>query len=284
MDMRGDDAPDEAEGGPWMTYDELATARGIDRLAAVKLALRHGWRKHRDKHHVARVHVPPEWAISNRGKGPEGGADAGASLSAGTGAFAAGERERRETDARGDERSDEVRAVERSMWQKLLADERERADSAEQECARLLTVIDGFESRIAAAEARANHADEALAAERVRAGQASEALAAERTRIDQANADVASDRALAAQPDEALAMQRALVDRANETLATERARAHQASRALAAQHIRAEQAANDALAAERALVELADKAVAAERARADQVARSWLQSAPGPTP
>ena len=41
--------PSYAGAGRWMTYDELAASRGIDRLSAVKLALRHGWRKQRDK-------------------------------------------------------------------------------------------------------------------------------------------------------------------------------------------------------------------------------------------
>jgi len=46
----------------WMSYAELAAARGIDRTAALKLALRKRWRKQRDNRGTIRVLVPPEWA------------------------------------------------------------------------------------------------------------------------------------------------------------------------------------------------------------------------------
>ncbi len=58
MDMTGG----EEQVGQWMTYAELAAARGIDKQSAVKLARRHGWRRQRgnekDGVDVARVFVP----------------------------------------------------------------------------------------------------------------------------------------------------------------------------------------------------------------------------------
>ena len=79
--------PGHADVGRWMTYDELAALRGIDRLTAVKLALRHGWRKQRDKYRVARVCVPSEWAIPRpvEGRGEE--ADSGADSALGSRSF-----------------------------------------------------------------------------------------------------------------------------------------------------------------------------------------------------
>ena len=77
MDTRGvntpDDAASDAEIGTWMTYDELAAARGIDRISAVKLALRNAWRKQRDKYRVARVHGPSEWGLSKQAEGSDAG-------------------------------------------------------------------------------------------------------------------------------------------------------------------------------------------------------------------
>ena len=62
-DAFSDEVQDHADGGRWMTHDELAEARGIDRHLAVKLALRHGWPRRRDKDRVAHVRVPAEWAV-----------------------------------------------------------------------------------------------------------------------------------------------------------------------------------------------------------------------------
>jgi hypothetical protein len=194
-DRFSDVLPGPAEAGKWVTYDELAAVRGIDRLSAVKLALRQGWRKQRDKYRVARVCIPSEWAIPRPVEGPgEGGAGADSTL--GSRSFEAAERVRQATEARA-KQSDEARAVERSMWRERLAREREHAEHAEGECARLLTVVDGLETRLVAAEARANAADSrAHAAESDRV--AAEARAdAERTRADVLGQAVADESARA---------------------------------------------------------------------------------------
>jgi hypothetical protein len=44
MDVRADDA----NYGRWMTHAELATSSGISTASAIKLALRHHWRKQKD--------------------------------------------------------------------------------------------------------------------------------------------------------------------------------------------------------------------------------------------
>ena len=194
-----DDTADNAEGGPWMTYDELAAARGIDRQSAVKLALRHGWRKERDKFRVARVHVPPEWANGTRGKGPGRGPAAGGSPSP-------AEQMQGAAEARAAQ-SDQARAVERSMWQGLLAQEREHVDNVERERARLLTVIDSLERRVAAGEARADAAEEErraaearVDAERARTEALEQTVADERTRGDALREQAeAAERALEAE-------------------------------------------------------------------------------------
>jgi hypothetical protein len=142
-------------------------------------------------------------------------------------------------------RSGQVRAAEWSTWQRRLAEQRERADKAEQEVAHLLTVIDGLEGRIVGAETRADQAQEALAVERGRAESAEQALAAERS-LDAYGAECGQD---------------------SEGSAGGRSAAEIQDAALATQRARAERATNEALAAHRALAALADKSLAAARAR-----------------
>jgi hypothetical protein len=70
MDMRAEDTADAR----WLTHAELAAARGISTASAIKLALRHRWRKQRDNRGTVRCLVPIEFI------GPQAsiGADAGA--------------------------------------------------------------------------------------------------------------------------------------------------------------------------------------------------------------
>ena len=256
MDIRGDGVTDETltdtDGGTWMTYDELAAARGIDRISAVKLALRNAWRKQRDKYRVARVRVPPEWLGSNQATGPDAGFHTGPYSSLRTNGYGTDETQVRETEAQ-PMRSGQVRAAEWSTWQRRLAEQRERADKAEQEVAHLLTVIDGLEGRIVGAETRADQAQEALAVERGRAESAEQALAAEQANADWAGCSLDAYGAECGQDSEGSAGGRSAAEIQDAALATQRARA--------------ERATNEALAAHRALAALADKSLAAARAR-----------------
>ena len=58
MDNQGDAAAD----GVWMTYGELAQARGVKRSTAIRFALRQQWRKQPGNDGLARVLVPTEMA------------------------------------------------------------------------------------------------------------------------------------------------------------------------------------------------------------------------------
>ena len=60
---------DAGEEGRWMTYAELADARGIDRQSARKLANRTHWRRQKDNHGVVRVYVPLAQAERQRRMG-----------------------------------------------------------------------------------------------------------------------------------------------------------------------------------------------------------------------
>ena len=58
-----DDVDEYDGGGVWMTYGELAAARGIKRGAAIRLVQRHRWRKREGSNDgFAHVLVPPDWA------------------------------------------------------------------------------------------------------------------------------------------------------------------------------------------------------------------------------
>jgi len=58
MDIRVDDT---ADGACWLTHAEVAAARGISTASAIKLALRHHWRKQRDNHGTLRCLVPADF-------------------------------------------------------------------------------------------------------------------------------------------------------------------------------------------------------------------------------
>ena len=285
------DAPDDDASGTWMTYDELAAARGIDRLSAVKLALRNAWRKQRDRCRVARVRVPLECAGSKRDAGPSEGAWSEANSFCGTRAYPADDNEGQATELRL-KKSDQARAVERSMWRKLLAEERERADKAEQEGTRLLGVIDDFERRIAATEARAEPdaafgarytvaelTNGCLAEEPAGDDLVHKALAAQRAGAELVHKALAAERARADEADGALAAERSRADEANMALVAERSRADEANMALVAERSRADEA-NMALVTERARADEADEALATERVRAHKM-RDWVDELRG---
>jgi hypothetical protein len=54
-------AGDDAGDGVWVTYSELAKARGIERRAATRLAQRRRWRRQAGNDGLARVLVPHDW-------------------------------------------------------------------------------------------------------------------------------------------------------------------------------------------------------------------------------
>jgi hypothetical protein len=85
MDMGADDAGD----GQWLTHAEIAVARGISTASAIKLALRHRWRKQKDNRGTLRCLVPadfigpqPSLRADTRAVSRADAAETGADLSA----------------------------------------------------------------------------------------------------------------------------------------------------------------------------------------------------------
>jgi hypothetical protein len=66
MDTGMDIAMDAGEAGRWLTYDELAKARGIDKQSAVKLVLRRQWRRQKDNRGTVRAYVPVDEVEAQR--------------------------------------------------------------------------------------------------------------------------------------------------------------------------------------------------------------------------
>jgi hypothetical protein len=77
---------DETVDGRWMTHAELAQARGISTASAIKLALRHRWRKQKDNRGTLRCLVPMEFTNPKQDTGAvttaDGGVDAPAAVAA----------------------------------------------------------------------------------------------------------------------------------------------------------------------------------------------------------
>jgi hypothetical protein len=146
---------DNNANGMWMTYGEIATARGIKRDAAIRLVQRHKWRKQAGNDGLARVLVPPEWAKP-------------------------GDRSPRDItpDVVGDVALDDGGDVTRviNALEAAVSSLTERTEVAERRAERVENRVDQAESRAdraeqgrVAAEARADRLDQALTGERARA-------------------------------------------------------------------------------------------------------------------
>ena len=145
--------------GVWMTYGELAAARGIKRVAAIRLVQRHRWRKQAGNDGQVRVLVPLDWAKPSERVAGDVGSDVGSdvthdtsrAISALEAANAALQERARAADARAERAEAEIDR------------ERARADRAEAgregERARADALRDRLEVLQAHAEERAGRAE-----------------------------------------------------------------------------------------------------------------------------
>jgi hypothetical protein len=166
---------DAGDDGRWMTYDELAEARGIDRQSARRMANRSRWRRQKDNRGVVRVYVPLQQAVRARrhGEPPAGiAADTPADTPADMSADMPADKSRAISVLKA-----ALAAVERRAVAEATA-LRERAEVAEKRA-------DRAENRAEQAETRANRAEQAVTDERNRADRAESSRDAERTRSDE---------------------------------------------------------------------------------------------------
>jgi hypothetical protein len=171
MDAGIDSATDSDE-ARWLTYNELAEIRRIDRHSAVKLVMRHGWRRQKDNRGALRILVPSEWALSkDKGtdrKGPDSNLVPGIGTDTGT---------------------DISRAI--IALETAVTSITARAEIAEKRA-------EAAESRVNQAETRADQAERALVEAQGRANQAETAqnrleneLEAAKIALGEAEADAA---------------------------------------------------------------------------------------------
>jgi len=163
MDVRADDGADAEPGSRWLTHRQLADIRGISTASAIKLALRHGWRKQKDNRGLVRCLVPPEWTSAKRDmQAADLSADERAAVGADTGA----------------DKSSEISLL-RSVYETALEATTARVDALigqiealKGEVAVQAALIEGFKGQregLLAADARADRAEAAVAGERARA-------------------------------------------------------------------------------------------------------------------
>src|SRR5262249_10415905 len=155
-------AMNDTEAGVWMTYDEIAVARRIERIGAVRLVQRHRWRRQAGNDGKARILVPHDALEPRRGARIGGDTtkpgDAGNDTAIDTGISA----------------PDSAGTV--TAFETALTALREAKDG---EITTLREAIAGLQSTIAGAEERAGRAEARVEAERARVDRA------EATAVDQ---------------------------------------------------------------------------------------------------
>jgi hypothetical protein len=136
---------DEAGGGVWMTYGELAKARAVKRAAAIRLARRHKWHRQPGNDGFARVLVPEDMTRP---------------MERATRDIPDDDTEDDIADDTEDDREDVSRIV--SVLEGAVTSLTGRAEAAE-------ALVDRALAQLADVQTRADRADQALAAERTRA-------------------------------------------------------------------------------------------------------------------
>jgi chromosome segregation ATPase len=211
---------DTSDDGKWLTYQQLAEARRISKPSAIRLVMRHRWRRQRDNERVVRVLVPPamlepDHAPYDASDDVSGDASHDTSLVAGALAVledaVAALREQLDAANATADRAQADRADERlraDRAEAAIGVERQRADALRDRVTAMREQLADAHAALqaaAAAEARTERAEADRADERQRADDL-------RTQIDVLRAE--ADRALAAEQraDELQAGQELMMD------------------------------------------------------------------------
>jgi DNA repair exonuclease SbcCD ATPase subunit len=152
MDQQ-DRPPDSPADDRWMTFAELAVARGINKASASKLVRRHKWRRQTDNQGSVRILVPTE-ALDSPTVSPTDGPTDSPSVS-----------------------PTDISAVIKPLETAIIA-LREQLESTKNQ-------LDRAENRAEQAETRADRAERAIADERDRADRAESSRDTERSRADE---------------------------------------------------------------------------------------------------
>lgn len=171
---------DETVDGRWMTHAELAQARDISTASAIKLALRHRWRKQKDNRGTLRCLVPTEFASPQRDTGAVTAAEGGAEASTAIAALEAAVRLLGDQLSHERTRADTVREAHAGEVAALLG----RVNVADSFAAELRSRLDDLQGKLTDAQGE-------LAAAMDRADQSAAELQAVQIGLGEAQADVA---------------------------------------------------------------------------------------------
>jgi hypothetical protein len=148
----GNVTDDAGSTGQWMTYGEIAAARGTSRIAAVRLVQRHKWRRQAGNDGKARALVPPDMVQPERVIPPDVASNTAGDVTGHdqllAGAIAALE--------------DAVQVLREQLERSEAgrADERQRADRAESARTELRGQLEALNTQLAQAQAAVQGADE----------------------------------------------------------------------------------------------------------------------------
>jgi hypothetical protein len=190
-----EDAGDDASTGRWVTYDELAKVRGIERIGAVRLVQRKRWRRQRGNDGRSRVPVPLDGLVKVRGT--YGGAIAGSLAPEDVSEDVS---EDADDGARDD--AGTIAAFERAMAMLHEATEnegatlRETTEGLREGLDQALAQVADEKARGDRAETRADKAEASLADERVRADQVRHQVDELRAQLAELREDDAARRAM----------------------------------------------------------------------------------------
>jgi hypothetical protein len=149
----GGKEPDSTADARWISFAELAAARGISKASAIKLVRRHGWRRQRDNQGHVRALVPLTWAQDDQDGAGDNLKDSTPDNSADTGLL-----------ARGFAALEDVVAGLRGQLDAANA----RADEAHKRADAVLALAEQTLGQLAEANARAERAEDATEAQRRR--------------------------------------------------------------------------------------------------------------------
>lgn len=153
---------EQGEDSRWLTYDELAEARGIDRQSARRLASRLKWRRQQDNRQTIRVLVPEDWA-----ERPPRTRGSSADMSRAVAALEAAVTTLREQLGQANSRA-EAAARERETAERLREAATARADALRDELKVLLAEREADRERAARADKALREVEATLATRRTR--------------------------------------------------------------------------------------------------------------------
>jgi hypothetical protein len=232
--MTSDTSADTSYDGRWLTYQELANIRHISKTSAIRLVMRHRWRRQRDNQGGVRILVPSDMLASDRSShdAPDDASSdtspafeiALTAIEAAHAAEVAALRVQVDT-------SEQARIGMQAIADQALAQLANVSTRSDAEITTLRDAVEGLRGTVSRTEDRAAHAEQrAREAEAQIAGAEAEAAA----KVERAEAAIASERGRADRAEDRADGLRRRVDELEVNLDAARVEARQATEAVTA--------------------------------------------------